>query len=251
MTKADAGLTLACEQRIVNAWPAPTTMLLGDWVVRIANGYSGRANSASAIRPNADLNDDALSLIEDLFAGQGLLSCVRATPLLASGLEERLMARGYRMRDQSHGMIARLERTHLDVDPGIVISPRPTKEWIDGVSRLQVPAKRNPAHLAVIVDGVRLPAAFATIMVAGEPAAFGMSVAETGFAEIGSVIVDDRMRGHGLGRRLVRELMDWAVSLGAHSAYLQVEQGNEVAIRLYETLGFRRIYSYRTLIRPG
>ncbi len=50
-------LVAACERRIVNAWPAPTTLIIGDWVVRMANGYSGRANSASPLSAGADLSD--------------------------------------------------------------------------------------------------------------------------------------------------------------------------------------------------
>ena len=47
----DIGLVLECERRIVNAWPSPATLLIGDWVVRFASGYSGRANSATPLKP--------------------------------------------------------------------------------------------------------------------------------------------------------------------------------------------------------
>jgi hypothetical protein len=46
----DIGLVLECERRIVNAWPSPATLLIGDWVVRFASGYSGRANSATPLK---------------------------------------------------------------------------------------------------------------------------------------------------------------------------------------------------------
>ena len=32
----------ACEERIVNCWPAPSTLLIEGFAVRFANGYSGR-----------------------------------------------------------------------------------------------------------------------------------------------------------------------------------------------------------------
>ena len=62
----DFGLTRACESRIVNAWPAPATLVIDDWVVRFANGYSGRANSASALQADAEMDEATLALVEKL-----------------------------------------------------------------------------------------------------------------------------------------------------------------------------------------
>ncbi|MCX7324237.1 MAG: GNAT family N-acetyltransferase [Hyphomicrobiales bacterium] len=246
----DPGLVHACEQRIVNAWPAPTTMLLGDWVVRMANGYSGRANSATPLAAGADLDDGMLDLIEGLFARAGLPPCVRVTPLAARGLRDRLFARGYQIRDSSFGMTVTLDD---EADPapvaGLAIEPFASDDWIKAVSGFQIAGMRNPAHLAAIVRGIRMPAAFATLSVAGEPAAFGLSVAERGMAEIGSVIVAGHQRGKGLGRALVRGLMGWAVRSGAATPYLQVDQSNGAAIALYRSLGFGIAYGYDTMVR--
>jgi ribosomal protein S18 acetylase RimI-like enzyme len=75
-----------------------------------------------------------------------------------------------------------------------------------------------------------------------------MSVAERGMAEMGSVVVDPDHRGRGLGRRLVKGLMSWARVQDAAHAYLQVDQTNTVAIALYESLGFRKLYAYETRV---
>ena len=93
-----------------------------------------------------------------------------------------------------------------------------------------------------------MPAAFATLLLDGTPVGYGMSVAERGMAEIGSIVVDAGYRGQGLGRRLVRGLMGWAREAGCAYAYLQVEQTNTVATRLYDSLGFRHLYAYETRI---
>lgn len=238
---------LECERRIVNAWPAPSTLLIGDWVVRFAHGYSGRANSASPLKPEAELDDHALDMIEGFYDAEGLPPCVRLTPLASAATRERILARGYRLKDASFGLIATLGDDQA-AEPGLRIEPRASRDWIAGVSSHQIGPKRNETHLAAIVEKVRLPAAFATILADGKPVAYGMSVAERGMAEIGSIVVDDSRRGQGLGRRMVTGLMAWAKQMGCESAYLQVDQKNTVAIGLYTSLGFRRLYAYETRI---
>lgn len=244
----DLALVLACERRIVNAWPAPATLLIGDWVVRFANGYSGRANSASPIAAGAEMDDDMLALIEELYRADGLQPSIRLTPLVGAQTRERVLARGFRVKDASFGLIAPLAGIAPTIEPDIEIESAPSADWIAGVAANQSGIKTHAGNLAAIVEKVRLPAAFATLLVAGEPIAYGMSVAERGMAEIGAIVVDPGHRGQGFGRRIVSGLMAWAGAMQAHSAYLQVDQTNATAIALYERLGYRRLYAYETRI---
>jgi len=116
------------------------------------------------------------------------------------------------------------------------------------VAALQSGIKTHAGNLGAIIEKVRLPAAFASWLVEGEAVAFGMSVAERGMAEIGLICVHPGHRGHGYGRKIVQGLMGWAAAMDCHSAYLQVEQSNAVAINLYGSLGFRELYQYETRI---
>lgn len=60
-----------------------------------------------------------------------------------------------------------------------------------------------------------------------------------GQAWIYDVEVDPTYRGKGFGRTLVLAAQDKARQLGCTSVGLNVVGGNDVAIRLYESLGFR------------
>lgn len=251
MTERTLDLARACETRIVNAWPSPTTLVLDDWVVRFANGYSGRANSASALRPGAEFDDETLRLVESLYREAGLPPRIRFTPLVSSACRDKLAARGYRVETASHGMIAALDRASHPQDPELRCESRAGDAWIDGVSAHQTGSKRNRDHLAAIVCGVRLSAAFAVLHHEGEPAAWAMSVAERGMAEIGAVIVAPEARGRGLGRRIVAGLMGWAAAQGCAQAYLQVDQSNGLAHDMYVRMGFSQVYSYETRVLDG
>lgn len=235
-------LIQACEERLVNCWPAVQTLVLGDWVLRFANGYSGRANSASALRPGADLAADDLAHLCALYRAAGLSPAIRVTPLSPAGLGARLVAAGWQPVVTSIGMVAHARDWKPDVR--VTLDVAPSVAWISGVSQWQDLRKRNGDHLAAIVRLVRLPAAFATLHADGRPVGYGMSVLDRGMAEIGSVVLGPLDRGKGLGRALVETLLDWAARNGAGRVFLQVEENNAVAIRLYRALGFEEVYRY-------
>ena len=119
----DLALVRACESRIVNAWPAPTTLVIDDWVVRFANGYSGRANSASALQADAEMDDDTLAFIEKLYAEAGLPPRIRFTPLVAESARQRFAARGYRIETASFGMVAELDPNRHPQYPEMFVEP--------------------------------------------------------------------------------------------------------------------------------
>lgn len=82
----------------------------------------------------------------------------------------------------------------------------------------------------------------------------GFIVARIAFdeSEILSVVVDGAYRGRGYARRLLKSHLGRLAGLGVHRVFLEVEESNEAARRLYRGAGFREIATregyYR---RPG
>jgi ribosomal-protein-alanine N-acetyltransferase len=62
-----------------------------------------------------------------------------------------------------------------------------------------------------------------------------------GEAEILSVAVAPARRGRGLARALLNLHMRRLAGLGAQAVFLEVDEGNEPARRLYERAGFREV----------
>ncbi len=245
----DMELVRACEERLVNVWPAVSTLLMDGWVVRFAHGYSGRANSASAVVPGATMDGALLGAIERLYREAGLKPGVRITPLASEGVEPMLLASGYRIKDQSAMLVRSLAGAGFAADPRIRIESAPGRGWLAGVSERQEASKRSADHLFAIVGQLRVPAAFATLVIGGRPVGFGMAAIDRGFAEIGSVMLDSGHRGQGLGRALVDALMAWAEREGAERAFLQVDLTNAVARKLYASQGFAEVCRYKTMVR--
>ena len=232
----------ACEERLVNCWPALDTLVMDGWAVRFANGYSGRANSASAIRPGATLDDAMLAVITGLFRAKGLAPAVRVTPLADPSVEARLAGACWQVVTRSIGMIGAPRAAAAD--SAVHLAQQPGDAWIDGVTAWQEASKRNPAHLGAIVRRILMPAVFASLEEEGRTLAYGMCVLDRGMAELGSIVVSPEARGKGLGRRLVGSLSAWARAQGARRIFLQVEASNGVARNLYRSIGLSELYGY-------
>jgi ribosomal protein S18 acetylase RimI-like enzyme len=111
--------------------------------------------------------------------------------------------------------------------------------------------KADDATLMQIVSRIRPQAAFATLNLDDKPVAWGLGVVERGYVGLYDIVVAPDLRGIGLGRRVVSSLMAWGCHEGAHSAYLQVREENDVALSLYKTLGFETAYRYTHRVMPG
>jgi len=72
-----------------------------------------------------------------------------------------------------------------------------------------------------------------------------------GTAELLRVIVSSGARGHGLGRALVSHGLEWASCFKATEVFLEVSHTNQIAIRLYESLGFTLLDRRVSYYGPG
>jgi len=234
---------LALEQRLVNAWPSFEVELMEGWLLRFAEGYSKRANAVTPILPGARLSADLIEAIGASYAARGLPVCFRLTGIEDAGAGPLLEACGFTEYDPSLGLLAPLH-VELILDPSITLTPEPGGRWARSAAAAYGGDKANQDILQRILGRIRQPAVFATLSLDGEDAAWGFAVLERGLVGIYDIVVTPELRGLGLGRRLVAGLMSWARGAGAHGAYLQVREANEMALALYRSLGFETAYRY-------
>lgn len=75
-------------------------------------------------------------------------------------------------------------------------------------------------------------------LVEGKIGAYGGAWVLIDEAHVTNVVVREDLRGQGIGRRLMKDLLFQARDKGAVCATLEVRKSNETAIKLYESLGF-------------
>jgi [ribosomal protein S18]-alanine N-acetyltransferase len=78
-------------------------------------------------------------------------------------------------------------------------------------------------------------------MQGGKLAGFILSRTAAGEAEILSVAVGSRWQGRGLGRKLLDLHLRRLAGLLVGTVFLEVEEGNRPALRLYAAAGFRQV----------
>ncbi|MBO9554207.1 ribosomal protein S18-alanine N-acetyltransferase [Cellulomonas sp.] len=69
-------------------------------------------------------------------------------------------------------------------------------------------------------------------------------------AQVMTIGTDVAHQRHGVGRRLLAELLDRARTLGAGAVLLEVRVDNEPALHLYESAGFERMGLRRGYYQP-
>ena len=232
----------------------------GDWLLRAAAGFTGRANSALALGDPALPLDAALAAVTSWYRSRGLPPMI-AVPLSLdpSGagheLDAALAARNWGTRPgEAFVMVADLPLGASSADAGadheLRVSGEPDDGWLAryhyrGADRLP-PDARNV--LTSCEDQ-----AFVSLRDADEVLAIArLSVAE-GWAGITAVEVNPDYRRNGLGRAVTAAACRVAASRGVQAVFLQVEVGNAAARGLYEGIGFRyaHLYHYRVAPQAG
>lgn len=85
----------------------------------------------------------------------------------------------------------------------------------------------------------------------GELISYAGVVNLAGIADVLTLTVADAHRRKGIGRELLRRLIDWSRSQKCEAIMLEVRVGNEEAIPLYESFGFIEIARRKDYYGPG
>ena len=56
-----------------------------------------------------------------------------------------------------------------------------------------------------------------------------------------SVYVKEELRGRGIGKKLMREILDQGQKVGLHTVVARIAESNEVSVRLHEAFGFEHV----------
>jgi ribosomal protein S18 acetylase RimI-like enzyme len=221
------------ESLCADAWPALVDERLGEWRLRAAGGFTGRANTALTIGDPGMPVPEALAVTAAFAARHGIEP--KAHVIQGSETERRIRAAGWRVAvDHPGGSVSQVMTGPLPHgEPTGEILDKPSRQWWEFSVGEPTAAQRH-----VLGTGPQLGFGH----VEGTAVVRGCVVDST--LHIARLSVAPSARRQGVARRLLAALGAWAEECGADRSVLQVEINNTAAIRLYEGLGFTEHHRY-------
>ncbi|MFI0792292.1 GNAT family N-acetyltransferase [Micromonospora rubida] len=245
-----AAAVVALELAADAAWPAPTRDRLGDWLLRSAEGWTGRANSALPVGDPDRPLPAALNAVERWYADLGQPAMVNTPLPLAAPVGAELDARGWGARPPVLVQTVALATLRADRPgvPPVELTAAPSDDWLAVAAGRKGGLPDAARHVLTAVDQVR----FAQVYADGELLAVGRGTVTGARRLLGLTLIEVLPHAHrqGLATRVIRSLADWGAALGATDAFLQVEQSNAPAVALYRSLGFTTHHTYLTRVAP-
>ena len=233
-------------QRIAAAgWRPLESEPLGDWTLRAAGGFTGRANSALPVGDPGRPLDAAVEAVVRWYGDRGLPARIQLpTAGAPQALPGLLDAAGWTAEPSVHVMTAELTpvvrafRSEVEVR----LDEEPDDDWL--VTFRDGPVPDVARAVLVNHDDV----VFASIRDGSRCVATARAAVDGRWVGLSCVAVAPDRRRAGLGRAVSAAALRWALARGARRVYLQVTADNAPAVALWEQMGLavHHDYAYRS-----
>ena len=251
----DGTLLSRVEDAGINASAPPQQRWFDGWLVRFSPGKAKRARCIYPVAAGRLSLDDKLESSRRFYEDHSLPMIVRVAPFSQpTDIAERLAALGFDREDETCVMVstALAQSGATGFPSGFRIEPLSHHAMAQTVGEFRgTPSAQREAHAE------RLQASPTPYRAAAVVDSTGAAVACAQYAREGEVVglydvfTAEGRRGLGLASTLCEHLLNEAYAGGARVAYLQVEQANDAAQRVYRRLGFAVAYTYHYRVAPS
>jgi ribosomal protein S18 acetylase RimI-like enzyme len=246
-------------------WRGSQEEWLGGWLLRAAEGFTGRANSALPLGDPGMPLDAALAAVITWYRARALTPMI-AVPLPLDGAEVPAEGSALRRFDNhlserkwvtrpgpAYVMTAGLDA--VAAVPGLPdgaafrVDAAPDDGWL-GMYHYRGQQRQPPVSMTVLMSAPSQVFASIRARAGGEVLAIGRLSIAGDWAGITAVEVNPAHRRRGLGTTLTLAVCAEAERLSARRVFLQVEMENAAALSLYERCGFRHSHRYHYRVAP-
>jgi GNAT superfamily N-acetyltransferase len=238
------------EELAANAWPAEVVQVVAGWRLRYTHNVSQRANS---VWPNeaheADNLVEKVALVEEFYRRWGCPARFQICPAAQPArLDDFLVKRGYVIGVPTAVQTATIEtvlaRIEVNSSSHITISETFDERWFAAYCQSEGVKPEAAVVRRGILKRIGPRTGFASLIIADQIAAVGLSVVERGWLGLFNLTTRPQFRRQGAAMSLIHAVAQWSQQYQANQIYLQVMTDNAPALNLYARLGFATLYHY-------
>ena len=184
-------LTRRLEELTLNTWQGLEEIHYDGWVIRFANGYTGRANSVNPIYPSTIPVGRKIDYCEELFRKRDIIPTFRISPIAnPEGIVDHLSERGYEAFDPTWVMVLDMEN-YQHSPPQLPLDIRKTSldAWLHLNYGLSSRDMVSFSTRKKIIQLVSERASFYIVKVGDEDISACMTISEGPFLGIFSLVV--------------------------------------------------------------
>jgi len=229
------------------AWPPQQIAAISGWQVTASRDVTKRTNATHSWHFDHSLEvGSAIDQVEGWYRARGKPSLFQLTRWSQPEcLDAVLQAAGYRRFDDSLVQTCPVDAFGAlqTAAAAIDLELRPTARAMNALCDPRMAAEARRAR-AALFGRIRRPLAIAVADRDGVAVAAGLVVVDGPLAGIFAMRTQPPWRGQGIASAILQRLAAWAAAMGAQCLYLQVEEANQPARRLYRRHGFQTVYGY-------
>lgn len=236
------------EDLSLNAWPSHQMQVYDGWIIRYSHFYTHRTNSIEQIGASSLPLPEKINYCEQIYHRWNTPSIFKITPLSEPELEPLLIERDYHIEHATDVMVLDLTNTYnIEETPSISLKVQThiAPAWIE--SLFQLKGTTNPIHRKIVPSmyaAIPKDVIAISIRKKGIRIATGLGILDRDYIGIYAIHVKEDYRHRGYAKAVIHTLLSEGMKAGASKAYLQVVSDNEPALRLYNKIGFKKLYTY-------
>jgi len=247
------------EIRATQGWRATRQERLGDWLLRAADGFTGRANSALAIGDPGLPLAAAVQEVDGWYRARGLRPMI-AVPFPMAGPEDSPVDRlldsfGWPLRQAPTVVMTAAPGTAAGqakpaaplANASVTITGAPDDDWL--AMYHYCGGDLPPIGRRLLMSAPWQ--AFASVREEGQTIAIGRVAGDEHWAGLTAIETHPAHRRRGLATAVSVTLATQAAEQAVTGLYLQVERENTAAQSLYRGIGFRDHHRYHYRVAPA
>ncbi len=233
---------LQIERAAFASWPAFEQVARKGWIFRYAEGCTKRANSVQVIEPLKGDLAKAIAFTDSHYAEWALSTVFRLLSFVDNeALDAHLADLEYRFVEPSLVLGMELKGSGPKAAAAASID---RDEWLAIYCAISGKNLSDQLVHRKILQKIPEASLFAVHYEDGRAVACGVGVLDDGCLGIFDIVTESELRNRGHAANLIARMLVWARLQAASFAYVQVLAANAPAVRLYEKLGYRRLYDY-------